>query len=273
MSLDEFIIQIKETPHISTVVRKPIIGIIAKHDEKGSLFPEGNQFSFVSDDLTSAISENGGIPMVIPSINKEITYGNNDSDYNLIPDIEKENLIALIKMTDGIILQGGKESDSYEIFVAKYCYDNDIPIIGICAGQNNLARAAGGKSRPLTDNKEKHNSGFNLLAHPITVAKDSKFYKMVDGNSSFRINSIHTNVIDENSLENTDLVAVAWDDDGNIEVIERKDNEKSPYIGIRFHPESLTKDLEVGKIMNGIFSNFINFCREKKRGVNAIEDR
>ena len=41
-------------------------------------------------------------------------------------------------------MQGGIETDNYEIIIAKYCYDNNIPVLGICAGQNNIVRALGG---------------------------------------------------------------------------------------------------------------------------------
>ena len=260
--LRQYEIPIKKIPKIQTS-QKPIIGILAKHNDNGSKFSEGNQYSFVSDDLTFAIGESGGTPFVIPSISKEILYGNNDSNYTSIPITEKENLISLIKLCDGIILQGGKESDVYEIFVAKYCYDNNIPIIGICAGQNNLARAVGGKSKPLSDQeKEKHNRGFYDLSHNVRVDNTSLFSKMTGGATSFSVNSIHTNVIDESSLEGTELNVVACDDDGHLEVFERKGNE--PYIGIRFHPECLTGDREVGEIMKNFFSNFIKLCREKK---------
>ena len=68
---------------------------------------------------------------------------------------EKENLIAQLKLCDGVILQGGAETDNYEIVIAKYCYENDVPILGICAGQNNIARALGGTIYKIP-NPEKH---------------------------------------------------------------------------------------------------------------------
>jgi len=51
----------------------------------------------------------------------------------------------LIDKCDGIVIQGGLSSDDYEIKAAKYAIDNDIPILGICAGFNNIIRAMGGK--------------------------------------------------------------------------------------------------------------------------------
>ena len=52
------------------------IGIIAKHYKDGSKYPEGNQYSYSSDDLSNAISDNGGVPLILTSGGKEIIYAN-----------------------------------------------------------------------------------------------------------------------------------------------------------------------------------------------------
>ena len=44
--------------------------------------------------------------------------------------------------------------------IAKYCYENDVPILGICAGQNNIARALGGTTYKIS-NPEKHDKSFD----------------------------------------------------------------------------------------------------------------
>lgn len=36
--------------------------------------------------------------------------------------------------------------DNYEFIVAQYCYENNILILGICAGQNAIAKALGGST-------------------------------------------------------------------------------------------------------------------------------
>lgn len=40
----------------------------------------------------------------------------------------------MVKLCDGILLQDGGACDNYEMIVAKYCYDNNIPTLGICCG-------------------------------------------------------------------------------------------------------------------------------------------
>ncbi len=72
---------------------------------------------------------------------------------NSLNNIEYDNLISQIKLCNGILLQGSGACDNYEMIVAKYCYDNNIPTLGICCGQNVMVRALGGNKNP-----EKHNT-------------------------------------------------------------------------------------------------------------------
>ena len=39
---------------------------------------------------------------------------------------EKKKFDCTNQMCNGIILQGGLETDNYESIISKYCYDNDI---------------------------------------------------------------------------------------------------------------------------------------------------
>lgn len=70
----------------------------------------------------------------------------NDIDLSRDKDLtqnQKRFLIEQINLCDGLILQGGLSSHKYEIFIAQYAIENNIPIIGICAGFNNITRAIG----------------------------------------------------------------------------------------------------------------------------------
>ena len=168
-------------------------------------------------------------------------------------EIERKNLILQIEMCDGIILQGGLEMDNYEFIIAKYCYENNIPILGICAGQNAIAKALGGSTYKIS-NPEKHNVSRDYI-HRIKIDKTSKFYSII-GSEEIMVNSLHTNTIGECPK----LAKVAFCDDGYSDVIEAKD--KDFYIGIRFHPEDLySKD----KKINHIFERFIEICGNKNK--------
>ena len=170
---------------------------------------------------------------------------------NLFTQQEKQNMISQINLCDGIILSGGSNSDAYEMWVAKYCYDNDIPILGICAGHNNLIRGIGGKTKKVA-NPEIHNQPDVDYVHSIKIDKSSNFYNFVN-TENMKVNSRHKNIIDK--INN--LTVAAYDEYGNIEVTE--DKTKRCFLGMRFHPESLyLKD----KLHNQIFKKFIDICKK-----------
>ncbi len=164
---------------------------------------------------------------------------------------EKENLIAQIKLCNGILLQGGAETDNYEIIIAKYCYEKDIPILGICAGQNNIARALGGKTEKIS-NPEKHDRSFDEYVHNIKIDKNSKFYNIVK-KEEMMVNSRHKRTIKTCPM----LEKVAFCEDNYPDVIEAKN--KKFYMGVRFHPESLYQKDEK---MKAIFKEFIHNCKK-----------
>ena len=222
---------------------KPVIGIIAKHAKEESI----RLNTFIRDEVEQAIFDNGGVAIGILPPNEDKISAGNDWQNNLTTE-EKHNFYEQIALCDGIILQGGDYLDEYECFIAKHCYDYNIPILGICAGKHILVRALGGEVKRVGD--ESHYSQ-DTYVHSINIDKDSKFYKMV-GVPSLMVNSRHKNMTVKTPL---DVVAVA--PDGVIEVEE--DKSKLFYLGVQFHPESLYKKDEV---INNIFINFIDACQK-----------
>ena len=135
--------------------------------------------------------------------------------------------------------------------MTKYCYEKNLPILGICAGQNNIARALGGTTYKIP-NPEKHDKSFDEYVHWINIDKNSRFYDIVQTNK-MQVNSRHKRTIKE--CPNLDKVAFC--EDGYPDVIESKN--KTFYIGVRFHPESLYK---IDENHNKIFKEFINACKD-----------
>ena len=190
-----------------------------------------------------------GVAIGILPTEDKINYAGDNWKDNL-NEIERENLIAQINLCDGIVMQGGLETDNYEMIIAKYCYENDIPILAICAGQNNLVRALGGTTCMVSD-PSKHDKSFEEYVHGITINKNSKFYNIVK-TEKMNVNSRHRNTVKECPL----LEKVGFDDDGNADVVEAKN--KKFYVGVRFHPESLYKK---DKNHRKIFEEFIKNCK------------
>ena len=204
-----------------------IIGIVSKHNPKNS----GCEKTYITDATKQAIFDNDAIPIGILPPKLEINYkGNTNTWEDDLNEKERSNLIAQINLCDGIILQGGLEMDNYEFIIAKYCYENNIPILGICAGQNAIVKALGGTSFQI-NNPEKHNVSRDYV-HNIKINKNSKFYSIIES-EDLMVNSLHSNSIDNCPKLNK----VAFCEDGYPDVIESKD--KDFYIGVRFHPEDL----------------------------------
>ena len=228
-------------------MNKPIIGIVSKHY---ATYKSSRTDTFIRDEVKQAVFDNGGIAIGILPTEEKINYSSDDWEDNLLVD-EKNNLFAQLKLCDGIILQGGAETDNYEILIAKYCYENEIPILGICAGQNNMVRALGGTTYKIS-NPEKHNKTCEDYVHSITIDKNSKFYKIVK-DEKMMVNSRHKSAINECPK----LDKVAFCEDNYSDVVESKN--KKFYIGVRFHPESLYKK---DRKHNKIFEAFMKACKE-----------
>ena len=132
--------------------KKPIIGIISKHFLKDEIRPN----MFIRDEIKQAIFDNGGIAIGI-ILPKDEKNNVEDKWKNNLSKDEYNNLITQINLCNGILFQGGGACDNYEMIVAKYCYENNIPTLGICCGQNVMVRALGGTTK-LIENPEKHNT-------------------------------------------------------------------------------------------------------------------
>ena len=226
---------------------KVIIGIVAKYKdgEDNSKRVDAR----IRNEVKQAIFDNGAIAIGILSPNYDIQYSGDDwLKYN--DSIDKESIIEQIKLCDGIILQGGNANEAFESFIAKYCYDNDIPCLGICAGQNSIVRGLGGTTYKIP-NPEKHMQPDKKYVHNVHIDTNSKFYNIIK-KEDIMVNSRHKRSIAQCPL----LDKVGFCEDGYPDVVESKD--KTFYIGVRFHPESLYK---ADENMNNIFKAFIDACK------------
>lgn len=228
---------------------KAIIGIVAKYRDGAE--KEKRADSRIRDEVKQAVFDNGAIAIGIISPNEGMQCaGDNWLDYNEL--INKEDIISQVKLCNGIILQGGNANEAFEPFIAKYCYDNDIPCLGICAGQNSVVRGLGGTIYKIS-NPEKHYQPDKEFVHNVHIDKSSKFYNIVK-TDEIMVNSRHKRTVGECPL----LDKVGFCDDGYADVVESRDKEF--YIGVRFHPESLYK---IDENHNKIFKEFINVCTNR----------
>lgn len=226
---------------------RPVIGVLSKHYRT---YENRKPDVFVRDEIKQAVFDNGGIAIGIFPTQEKIVYAG-DEWKDTLTQKEREDLIAQIQLCDGILIQGGLETDLYECIVARYCYEQNIPILGICAGQNIIARALGGTTKEV-QNPEDHDRSFDEYVHSISIQKNSKFYQIVEV-ETMKVNSRHRRTLA--TYPNLEVVAVC--EDGYPDVVESK--EKDFYLGVRFHPESLYQKDEK---MRKIFEAFLNAAKQ-----------
>lgn len=233
---------------------QPVIGIVTKYFNGDNYY--GWSWMRISNNLRYALTKNGAIVTgILPQSNTIDFQACDEHDERVMQKEEESKFTRFLDMCDGIVLQGGMNSCYYEEFTARYCYEHNIPLLGICAGYNTIIRALGGTTRKLSDEDiEKHEKPFDKYVHGLTVTdEDSLFYSVVK-EKNFMINSIHQYVGDVLPLA---LSVVAKSDDGQIEVVEAKN--KKFFMGIKYHPELLC---DFDKKQNDIFTAFINACKK-----------
>lgn len=227
--------------------RKPIIGIVSKHLLKDEI----RQNMFVRDEIKQVIFDNGGIAIgILLPKNEKIDV--EDKWENNLNNIEYDNLISQINLCDGILFQGGGACDNYEMIIAKYCYDNNIPTLGICCGQNVMVRALGGTTK-LIKNPEKHNTN-DLYVHSVKVVNNTMFSKII-GKDVIKVNSRHKKTVDTHP----NLIVNCICEDGYIDGLESPD--RTFYMAFRFHSEGL---YQIDENHNKIFKEFIKICKRIK---------
>lgn len=173
---------------------KPIIGIssaIFKSEDiikAGIMHLENMDLVRSPIDYANVVSEVGGIPFIIPTINKKnaeeivskidglILTGGSDID----PSLFNEKPIE----TDFEIMKSDIKRDLFEMELIKYAIKLNKPILGVCRGMQLLnVYFSGSIYQELTDNiisDLTHITGLEnkrKLAHKVKIKKHSILYK------------------------------------------------------------------------------------------------
>ena len=195
-----------------------IIGIVTRKSKSESNL----DIDIVYSDIVRAVKRNGGMPIGL---------------------ILEEDYKELIDICDGVIFGGGDNFHDYDLKALKYVYDKDIPVLGICLGMQLMGILFSGEEININNHKKDLD-----YAHSIKIKKDTKLYNIFN-QDIIKVNSRH-----KSAIKNTKLDVSAISHDGYIEAIE--DNNKKFFVGIQWHPESMTYDEK----QNNIFKQFVNMC-------------
>lgn len=238
---------------------KPFIGITCDYmiSEKGMSL--GQERYFVSKEFVDAVIEAGGVPVLIPIINKE------------------EDILRIMDSLDGIILSGGfdvnpiyygEEPSKYvgftytprdlcELFIVKAAIEKDMPILGISRGQQIMTVAFGGKLyQDISENENSYvnhmqRASINDIGHYVDIVPGTKLYKIFD-NERLLVNSFHHQAA---KAVPPNFIVSATSSDGIVEAIEHK---TKPIMAVQWHPEIMIKK---HPIMLRIFEEFILWCK------------
>ena len=137
--------------------------------------------------------------------------------------------------------------------MAKRIIELDKPLIGVCAGFNNILRALG--SEVLLDETDKHNHYEPEYRHDITMVKGTRLQKLI-GKETFKVNSIHSMIATKELVAPYATIS-SYSYDGLVESYEVEN--KKFIIGFKWHPELLMDD---GYVFD-VFKEFIDCCKTK----------
>ena len=160
--------------------------------------------------------------------------------------IENSTPVEELRELDGLILSGGaaRIGLSGELGNCAAFLDLEIPILGICAGHQFMARHYGGDAR------ESPEPEYGAMV-----------INLVNGGGAIFANTAETQTVWESHNDEVHIVPdgffiTASSDSCNVQGME---NNEGTRFGLQFHPE--VNDSEFGKEM---FENFVAVCRAAK---------
>ena len=237
-------------------MKKPIIGITLDSEESGqySKFP---WYAIRKNHLFS-IEKFGGIP------------------FPLFHSLA--SLHDVLSIVDGIIITGGnfdidptlygENNDhsrslkntrtNFEMKICEMSLKNNLPILGICGGEQLLNICFGGtliqdiKKYNKNSLKHEQTNPRNETSHSVEIKKQTKLFEIIK-DSEIQVNSAHHQAV--NKL-GKNLIISGLARDGIVESIESTEHDWC--IGVQWHPEFL-----ITKADKLLISNFIEFSQKK----------
>lgn len=158
---------------------------------------------------------------------------------------------------DPKVVQIDPELDETEIQLFKDARNREIPVLGICRGQQVINVAMGGSLIQHLEGHEVRAFGRKHIAHTADVDPASEIGR-ASGGQPIKVNSLHHQAV---RAVGTGLRQTATGDDGTIEGLESDDG---LIVAVQCHPEELTGDLPWA---TRLFERFV----ARARGRQTIE--
>jgi putative glutamine amidotransferase len=186
-----------------------------------------------------AVAEAGAEPVLVPAtaaLRLEMTQMLQGIDglllpggWDMDPTLYGESPAQVIGTTD-------PEFDRAEIEAVTEAMAIDLPVLGICRGQQVLNVALGGTLHQHVQGHDGHGQPRDRLAHPIRVEGDSELARAAGG-AEVMVNSLHHQAVKELGAG---LKVTASSPDGVIEGVEHGEG----VVAVQCHPEELVEKSE-----------------------------
>lgn len=220
----------------------------------------------LSMEYSNAIVRAGGLPVLIP--------------LGIVEHGDDTMLRTLYERVDGILITGGGDihpacygealtehedeiipaRDQIETTLARWAFEDNRPLFGICRGQQVMNVALGGtlihdiptelNGKGLVHRQASEMSRSQPI-HEVEIKDDSRLARII-GCNRIAVNSIHHQSVGKLAEP---LKVTATADDGIIEGVEVPD--AYFYVGVQWHPEWL---LDTVPEMQALFRQFVQAC-------------
>jgi len=148
-----------------------------------------------------------------------------------------------------------RDLDETELRLFKQARGMDLPVLGICRGQQVINVAMGGSLVQHVDDHDVRGYGRKHLAHTIEVVDPESELGQAAGKDKIRVNSLHHQAIRRLA---PGLHETAKGEDGTVEGVESDDG---LIVAVQCHPEELTTDAPWAR---SLFERFV--ARASGRG-------
>jgi putative glutamine amidotransferase len=156
---------------------------------------------------------------------------------------------------DEKVVETDPELDETELSMFRQARERELPVLGICRGQQVINVAMGGSLVQHLEGHEVRAHGRSHLAHSIEVNPSSELGQAA-GTHLIRVNSFHHQAIRELA---EGLHQTARGDDGTVEGVESDDG---LIVAVQCHPEELTTDLPWAR---NLFERFVARARGRRQ--------
>lgn len=246
----------------------PVIGIVGKFWNEEPIWKTNT----ISQYLVDIITENGGIPIGIP-LHRNTYCDDISRDFEIDNGIDIEDAKKIDKVldrVDGVILQGGLISSYEEVYIAKKCIECDIPLLGICAGFNNIARAMHIPLYNAYDNMayaspDYHDKEDIKYRHKIDIIKNTILYDIVKC-KTMNVNSIHKMCMSYSNALITPCIRISSTCTYRTTTVESFELRKNRFVvAVKWHPELM----KINPYSKKLFKRFIEECKDDEGGFLA----